>query len=383
MPQHLWQQIITGQAKGSILLLLALLLFAYFLPTVVAFMRGHRRFFAILVLNVLVSPAQSVLLHFLAPSFLAADPANPLSSIAVALVANFGLGWVALMLWAMAAGEPDPRLLRARQTKLYDAIAALPLILWFVYGVLQLRPVLAGDAHLIATGAAQPFHWVQFVSLGLAALFDLLLIYLLVVRDRPVAKSRGVLPRVFGFVGTFMGVGILQLPVAKLGMAGQTLAALLIGVGSLGSLLVLWRLGKSFSIMPEARKLVTSGPYSFARHPLYTVEMITICGTALQFQAPWSWVVAAAVIDGFAAAPTLILILALPPLISPPQDLHRVTAAMFTISYSCAVIVPIVSGMFWDWSGKAALAFLPIVACGVLLTVLAPSIRHVPKQRVE
>jgi protein-S-isoprenylcysteine O-methyltransferase Ste14 len=296
MPQHLWQQIVTGQAKGSILLLLALVLFAYFLPAVVAFMRGHRRFFAILALNVFVSPIQSVLLHYLAPSFLASAPASPQSGIIVALVANFGLGWLALMLWALVPGEPDPRLLQARQTKLYDVIAGLPLILWFVYGVLQLRPVLAGDAHLIATGAAQPFHWVQFVSLGVAALFDLLLIYMLVVRDRPVAKSRGVLPRVFGFVGTFMGVGILQLPVAKLNMAGQTLAALLIGVGSLGSVLVLWRLGKSFSIMPEARKLVTSGPYSLARHPLYTVEMITICGTALQFEAPGSWIVAAVVL---------------------------------------------------------------------------------------
>jgi CP family cyanate transporter-like MFS transporter len=117
--------------------------------------------------------------------------------------------------------------------------------------------------------------------------------------------------------------------------------------------------------------------------PLVTCGLLCILATLAIVFGSGPWVVAAAVIDGFAAAPTLILILALPPLISPPQDLHRVTAAMFTISYSCAVIVPIVSGMFWDWSGKAALAFLPIVACGVLLTVLAPSIRHVPKQRTE
>ena len=35
--------------------------------------------------------------------------------------------------------------------------------------------------------------------------------------------------------------------------------------------------------MPEARKLVTGGPYAYARHPLYAVEIITIVGTALQF----------------------------------------------------------------------------------------------------
>jgi protein-S-isoprenylcysteine O-methyltransferase Ste14 len=91
-------------------------------------------------------------------------------------------------------------------------------------------------------------------------------------------------------------VGILQLPVAHLSLGAQIFAALLVGLGSLGSFLVLWRLGKSFSIMPEARRLVTGGPYALARHPLYTVEMVTICGTALQFAAPWSWVLAAAVL---------------------------------------------------------------------------------------
>ena len=115
---------------------------------------------------------------------------------------------------------------------------------------------------------------------------------LVLVRDKPVLKSRGVLPRVFGFAGTFAGVGILQLPVAALGHGMQILAAILVGVGSLGSFFVLWRLGKSFSIMPEARTLVTGGPYAYARHPLYGVEIITIIGTALQFAQPWAGLIA-------------------------------------------------------------------------------------------
>jgi protein-S-isoprenylcysteine O-methyltransferase Ste14 len=295
MPQ-LWQQIVTGQVKNITLLAIAVVFFLYFLPTVMAFTRGHRRFFLILLLNVLVSPVQSLLLHYLSPSFFAISPNPSASTLLVALVANFGIGWVALMVWALAAGEPDPRLLKARETKYYDAIAALPLILWFAYGALQIRPILVNDAHLMGSGAATLFTYAQFISLSLVTLFDLLLIYLLVVRDRPVAKSKGVLPRAFGFVGTFLGVGILQLPVAHLSLGAQIFAALLVGLGSLGSFLVLWQLGKSFSIMPEARRLVTGGPYALARHPLYTVEMVTICGTALQFAAPWSWVLAAAVL---------------------------------------------------------------------------------------
>ena len=89
------------------------------------------------------------------------------------------------------------------------------------------------------------------------------------------------------------------------------------------------------------------------------------------------WIAVAATVQGFAAAAILILVLALPPLLSPPDDVHRVTAAMFTISYSCAVIVPVISGMAWDISGIAALAFVPIAGCGILLIILAPAINHV------
>jgi CP family cyanate transporter-like MFS transporter len=90
-----------------------------------------------------------------------------------------------------------------------------------------------------------------------------------------------------------------------------------------------------------------------------------------------AWVVASATLVGFAAAGILVLVLALPPLLAPPDDVHRVTAAMFTISYSWAVAVPVISGMLWDVSGIPAMAFLPIAICGIILMVLAPAVNHV------
>jgi MFS transporter, CP family, cyanate transporter len=112
-----------------------------------------------------------------------------------------------------------------------------------------------------------------------------------------------------------------------------------------------------------------------------------VCGTlqviaavAIVFSSG-AWIVAAATLQGFAAAAILILVLALPPLLSPPDDVHRVTAAMFTISYSCAVIVPVISGMAWDVSGIASSAFIPIGLCGILLVILAPAINHVPRMK--
>jgi len=115
--------------------------------------------------------------------------------------------------------------------------------------------------------------------------------------------------------------------------------------------------------------------------PYIVSGLLAICGVAGIVFATGLWVVAAAALIGFTCATILILALALPPLLSPPEDVHRVTAAMFTVSYSCAVIVPIISGMAWDLSGMAAFAFLPIGLCGIVLVVLAPAINHVPKAR--
>jgi CP family cyanate transporter-like MFS transporter len=86
-------------------------------------------------------------------------------------------------------------------------------------------------------------------------------------------------------------------------------------------------------------------------------------------------IVAAAAAIGFSGAASLILALTLPPLLSAPGETHRMTAGILTISYSCGVIVPVVSGLAWDASGVPAAAFIPIGLCNFLLIGLAPAIR--------
>jgi MFS transporter, CP family, cyanate transporter len=84
-------------------------------------------------------------------------------------------------------------------------------------------------------------------------------------------------------------------------------------------------------------------------------------------------IIGGAALLGFAASSVLILMLALPPLLSPPDDVHRLSAGIFTISYSLAVIVPILSGIGWDLSGIPAVAFAPIGLSALLLLGLAPT----------
>jgi CP family cyanate transporter-like MFS transporter len=86
------------------------------------------------------------------------------------------------------------------------------------------------------------------------------------------------------------------------------------------------------------------------------------------------WVIVGAAVLGCFAVAILILILAVPPLISAPDDVHRVSAGMFTISYSCAVAVPVVSGVFWDLTGWPLAPFIPMVVCMVVVIGLAPTV---------
>jgi protein-S-isoprenylcysteine O-methyltransferase Ste14 len=185
---------------------------------------------------------------------------------------------------------------KIRRGRAYDFAAGLPLILWFGYSATKLRPDLVAAARTWMTQPDNLLANMRVFALFAALLFNLLLIYLIVVRTEPVRRPSGLFPRLCGFAGTFLGVGILQLKPQTLSLPWQTAAAALIFAGSLGSIIVLARLGKSFSIMPEARNLVTSGPYAYARHPLYAVEFLTLIGTAIQFAQPWAALLALSVI---------------------------------------------------------------------------------------
>jgi len=288
--------ILTGQLPPFTLLVWGVALFIFFLPTVLAFQKGHRRFWWILALNLVIAPLQQAILTYLFPDFFAVAGAPPGELVWKGLIANLGAGWLALLAWSLApVASPDPRLIAARNTKFYDLAAGLPLALWFAYSVVRLRPSIVANVEMISAGGGTLFTWAQLFSLAGSALFNLLLVWLLLVRDKPVLKARGAVPRIAAFAGTFLGVGILQLPVAPLSMPVQIAAALLVGTGSVLAAIVLSRLGKSFSIMPEARRLVTDGPYALVRHPLYAVELLIIAGMALQFAQPLAGILGVAV----------------------------------------------------------------------------------------
>ena len=106
-----------------------------------------------------------------------------------------------------------------------------------------------------------------------------MMVALTILRDRPRLQAPGVRPRITAVIGTNLIVfGVMFLPArGPLSMFEAVASSVLILAGSFFSVVVIHRLGRSFSMMAEARALVTDGPYKVIRHPLYLVEEIGCC----------------------------------------------------------------------------------------------------------
>ena len=104
-----------------------------------------------------------------------------------------------------------------------------------------------------------------------------------------------------------------------------------------------------------------------------TLALICLIGM-LTMHGPWIvfWVA----ILGFTGAATLILALALPSVLSAPDDVHRTSAGMFTISYSVAMLLSVIGGWLWDFTHSPIAGFAPVAVCALLIIVLAPTVRH-------
>ncbi|WGD52923.1 isoprenylcysteine carboxylmethyltransferase family protein [Bradyrhizobium sp. CB1650] len=152
----------------------------------------------------------------------------------------------------------------------------------------------AGIPHLL------PLDSVAKLLLAAASVANILFLGLVavtaMVRLVPIMKSKGIETRISALLGTFLSIALAFLPKAELGPIWSTLSTALIMVATSLSIVVLRWLGKSFSILPEARLLVTEGPYRIVRHPLYLCEVVALIGVTLQVLSPLAVLIAAAVV---------------------------------------------------------------------------------------
>ena len=119
---------------------------------------------------------------------------------------------------------------------------------------------------------------------GLA--FLVLVVAMTIVRYPPLRSADGLEPRLSALAGTFLAGTLGLLPPVQISPAVTLLAVGLSAFGAILSTYVLFWLGRSFSIMAQARKLVTRGPYAIVRHPLYCSEELMALGVMLLVLSP-------------------------------------------------------------------------------------------------
>jgi protein-S-isoprenylcysteine O-methyltransferase Ste14 len=175
-----------------------------------------------------------------------------------------------------------------RRTKLYDLLAAAPFIAWLLYWASRTLPSLTEQIAL----ARFFFFKINPSALPLSLVLIILskVCKLVAVRRVPTGRAQGFYPRFVALAGTFSTLGIVWLEPQELSPTLLLISLLLMIGGTAFALSAVLALGRSISLMPEVRKLITWGPYALVRHPLYVGEMIATAGLAIQFLMPWALV---------------------------------------------------------------------------------------------
>ena len=178
----------------------------------------------------------------------------------------------------------------AVKARLYDLGAASPLIVWYAMAVAGLVPRIGSEL-------AQPMSlrlFLQVTAEIVTVVFLGVQMLLFFIRRLPLAKEEGWLPRLCAIVGANLPLALLALPRVQHGLALTAVGYVLVIAGTAGAVIIALWLGRGFSILPQARRLVTDGPYRRIRHPLYLAEQLVTFGSMWQFQQPWSALIALA-----------------------------------------------------------------------------------------
>jgi protein-S-isoprenylcysteine O-methyltransferase Ste14 len=169
---------------------------------------------------------------------------------------------------------------------MYDLLMRCPLLTWVLFcAIVQWRGLVQYMDNRLPLDYVYAIHSAMRLS---TIAFLLLLAAAVVLRTRPSDKAKGLEPRISALIGTFITYGIALFPRRELSLSLELASTVLILIGSVGAVVTLSQLGRSFSVMAEARQLVTSGPYRFVRHPLYLTEEIAVIGLFVQFASVWT-----------------------------------------------------------------------------------------------
>jgi protein-S-isoprenylcysteine O-methyltransferase Ste14 len=172
-----------------------------------------------------------------------------------------------------------------QRSRLYDLAMRLPVLSYSLFLALLSAFSLLHERREAASAMA---HAVDLTMRLASIAYFVVLAASVIIRERPQRRAEGLEPRISALLGTFSILTLVLFPRHQLSLTGEIVSTLLLLVGNTLAVLVLLQLRGSFSIMAEARQLVTSGVYRWVRHPLYLAEELAVIAIVLQFLSPWT-----------------------------------------------------------------------------------------------
>jgi protein-S-isoprenylcysteine O-methyltransferase Ste14 len=153
----------------------------------------------------------------------------------------------------------------------------------------------AGSAFYVALAIDILVHAPQIGILLLPSVLHELIAATSFLVRRPLARqSKGWKPRTAAYLGTFLVVGFTRFSgafhpdwIAHTNNPLLNASGFVIWIfGTLFGSYSLWYFRHAFSIVPQARVLVTSGPFRIARHPIYLSYVLQYLGVLLTRPTP-------------------------------------------------------------------------------------------------
>jgi hypothetical protein len=190
-----------------------------------------------------------------------------------------------------AAGCPRPPaprgwLSRLRATRGFDLAAGIMGGTFFLVLAIFVGLSVWSEARAVLMSTPGHGGYLDLLSSVCMFVYYLTLWWLMLSRPLPIARTGTVLPSLVAFTGTYFPALWLLFPSGNASRDQHLVSALLVLTGSVLMVVVIEYLGHSFSIVPQARKLIRTGPYAIVRNPLYLVEQVAQLGYLVIFFSP-------------------------------------------------------------------------------------------------
>ena len=136
----------------------------------------------------------------------------------------------------------------------------------------------------VAVYFSQGIYTVPFLSIlstFFSAIYLTLSAIILLSLNQPLSRFETVIPNLISLLAAFGVYLFAYVPSGNLLKVHIAVSLGLIMSGSIIVILSLISLRQAFSVTPQARFLVRTGPYAFVRHPMYIGNILSILGLAL------------------------------------------------------------------------------------------------------